>query len=183
MDNKNNYIVTRNIIDGDTGELLSKKKYMNWSGWKDNAYKFRSRGGHCRIFFDSDFDLDAKGWNLFMKLCKMMNKNNLLIGYYGRNQNIFKPHYYPMTKKDIFESLKSEMSLSTFNRVFKKLEGKYVKKIQVEKMNVYAVNPAFAAKIEFLPIYLYIPFKIWIDPFLSEVTRKKFENLELSTWE
>ena len=47
---------------------------------------------------------------------------------------------------------------------------------------VWAVNPTYAAKLTYLPLYLYVAFRDDLDPFLSQVTRKKFHNLEMSTW-
>lgn len=177
------FIIKTSVVDPNTGEVLSDRKYVSWSGWKNDSYKYRNTAG-IRLFDDMDWDLNGSDLRILLLLCKIMNDSNLLIKKADKwYENYFGKRYIALTKEEIYENLPGKnMSWSTFMRTWKKLTGKYVKKIKVQDYMVWAVNPAYAMKSSYLPLYLYVPFKEWIDPFLTEATKKKFESIYLESW-
>lgn len=178
------FVIKTSVIDPQTGEVLSDKKYVTWNGWKNDSFKYRSKASFVKMYLDMEWDLTAPELRLFLMLCKMADTNNLLIiradkwytKYFGKK-------YRPLNKEEILENLPVKMSLNTFNKLWKKLREKYVKKIKVDGESVWAINPAFANKAIYIPLFLYLPFKQWLDPYLSDATIKKFKNLELEQWE
>lgn len=176
------YTISTNVVDNDTGEVIYNKKYVNWSGWKNESYKFRSKAKPLKIYFDAGFDLKGPDLNVFIMICRIMNEDNLFMRKIDSSNKYAKKKYEPMTKDDIFEILRDRISKSTFERAWRNLNKKYIKKIRMDDTLVWAVNPAYAAKLTYLPLYLYVAFRDDLDPFLSQATRKKFHNLEMSTW-
>lgn len=178
----NAFIVKTSVVDPQTGEILTNRKFVDWSGWKDNCYRYRPRSKPVKFYMDIEWNLNGPEWNLFMMLCKMIDTNNLFIKRIHTSNKYFGKRYEIMTKDDIFENLPKKISRSTFNRAWNKLNGTYIKRIKVDKNLVWAVNPAFACRLDYLPLFLYIPFRDWIDQYITEVAKKKFELLELEKW-
>ena len=178
------FVIKTSVIDPQTGEVLSDKKYVKWNGWKNDAFKYRGKATCVKLYMDMDWDLNGSEMNLLLMLCKMADTNSLLIMRTDKwYQKYFGKVYKSMTKEEMLENLPKKMNLTTFNRLWRKLNGKYVKKIKVDGESVWAINPAYASKITYLPLFLYLPFKDDIDPFLSDATIKKYKSLELEKWE
>lgn len=173
----NNIIYSFTAIDPDTGEIVNTGKKVRWNGWKDNAYRYRYKAPYVRIFFDANYDLKKQELALFWEICRLMNKDNLLVRKVQKEKYSKSAEYEPLTRDDIFEEV--TFSRSTFMRAWKKLNGKYIKKIKVESMKVWAVNPAFAMKGDYLEPFLYENFEEYLCPFLSQITRSKFNSILL----
>lgn len=176
---KENVIVTTTTVDAETGELLARYRKEVWGGWKNDSYRFRSQANPLKIYQDTDMYLSAAEMGFMVEICKQMNSENLFIGYRRPTKKYHGEKYYPLTKDDIFYNMSRRVSKSTFEKHWRTLNGKYIKRIKVEDMSVWAVNPAYFSKIKFMPVYLYFPFKTDIDPFLNEMARTKFENVAL----
>ena len=171
------YIYSYNVIDEETGEVLSSKQSYVWSGWKGDRYKYRYNSGYVRIFFDAGFNFKKQDLALFWELIRMMNRDNLIIQKVKyRNQYQKELEWKPLSRKDIYEHLK--FSKTTFDRAWRTLiDGEYIKKINVYGKKVWAVNPAYAMRSLYMPIFLYAGFQESIDKFLSKGARQKFHNM------
>lgn len=178
----NNFIVKTSVVDPQTGEILSDKRFVSWSGWKNNAYKYRIKSSPVKFYMDMEWTLSGPEWNLFMMLCKMIDSNNLFIQRVHATSKYWGKRYEILTKQTIFENLPKKMAISTFNRAWAKLNGTYIKRIRVENNLVWAVNPAFASRTDYIPLFLYIPFKDWLKDYISDSAKKKFELLALENW-
>lgn len=183
------YVVKTSVIDPQTGEVVLDRRSLKWSGWKDGAYRYRVKAKPLKFYMDMDWDdLTSPDLNVLFMLCKMIDNNNLFIQktdnwylkYFGKR-------YKAMTKQEIYDNIpeipgKKKISIFTFKKIWKHLTKKYIKKIKVDGESVWAVNPAFISKTEYIPLYLYTPFKEWLEPFISESARKKFQNMEIENW-
>lgn len=175
-------VINRTVVDAQTGEILSKKKYANWTGWKDDEYKYRYRNKPLKLYLDMEWDLTAAQLRVFLLICNYMNSENLFIEFQKSIKKYKVGKFVPLTKDDIYENVKDKIARITFERAWKGLLGKYIKKIDVNGMKVWAVNPAFASKLDYLPLYMYVPFKEYIDPFLTIQALKKYQSMELNEY-
>lgn len=175
------FVYSTNLIDEETGEVISSRRKYVWSGWKGERYKYRYNAPYVRIFFDAGFEFKKQDLALFWELCDMMNRDNLIVQKIKeRNQYETELDWRPLSRQDIFDRLHSR-SKSTFDRAWKTLvKGEYIKKINVYGTKVWAVNPIYAMKSQYLNLFLYAGFQDDVDRFLSEATKKKFHNLLLS---
>ena len=179
----NDVVVTdKKIIDAQTGEILATSKWANWTGWKDDQYKYRYRAKPLKLYLDMEWDLTAAQLRVLLLICKYMNTENLFIQYRKSPKKYNTGKYIALTKDEIYEYIKDKISRITFERAWKGLTGKYIKKIDVEGLKAWAVNPAFASRLDYLPLYMYIPFKEYIIPNITKQALKKYENMELASY-
>ena len=169
------YVHLYRVIDPKTGEVLAHREKFTWSGWYGDEYKYRPKAASTQIFFDAGFDLTKQGLALYWELLRMMNRDNLLTKPVTRRKYSSVLEYAALTKEDIFECV--HFSKSTFDRAWKELNGKYIKKIQVGDLYAWAVNPAYALKGKYLAVELYEAFSDDIDRFLNPVIVQKFKNI------
>lgn len=166
----------KSIIDPETGEVLSEKIWVGYDGFTDTGYRYRPKSG-IRYFFDSlpaNFDQDT--WTLLMLIAEIMNENNLLIYRVLRKSKFSNIVYKPMDKDDIRTKIRYPYGINRFNKCWRELTKKVIKKVKYENFYAWAVDPSIISKSKEIPYWLYEIFQDSINPHLSATALKKIQN-------
>lgn len=167
-------------IDTETGEIYFEKEWHSWNGWSDKGYKYRYRYSAVKFYPDNLPLLEPNVLKIFFDICSIMNEENLLLEKKRPKDKYSGPKITPYTVSDIWEKLPHRFSEYSFKKAWQKITPKYIKKIKVFGKSIWAVNPAFANRTMYLPLFLWKEFKDDLSQKLSTSIVKRYENMELT---
>ena len=164
-------------IDEETGEIIDEKGWIGYDGFTNKGYQYRRRESCIRYFFDSLPDnLSEASWILLMMIAEIINEENLLVYRVKRKSKFSNILYKPMDKEDIMERIRFKYGLNKFDRCWKELCKHCIKRIQYHDYLVWAINPSVVSRCKQIPIWLYEEFQETLNPHLSAITLKKFQE-------
>ena len=109
-------------------------------------------------------------------LAEICNEENVLIKRVKRKSKFSNIIYKPMDKEDIMESIRFKYGLNKFDRCWRELCKHCLKRIQYHDYLVWAINPSVVSRCKQIPIWLYEEFQETLNPHLSAITLKKFQE-------
>ena len=175
-----NVIKTIRTVDEETGEIYYEKKFRTFNGWTEDGYKYRGRYNSLKFYPDNLPELELNVLKVFFAICNIMNEENLLIEKKKSVNKYIGPVITPYTVEDIRENLPYYVSEYSFKKAWQKLVPKYIKKIAVNDKKIWAVNPAFANRCNYVPVFLWNNFKEDMNKNLSETTIRRYKNMLLN---
>jgi len=171
------YINKKTVIDSETGEIIKYNNWIGYDGFNDKGYKYRNRSPHLKYFFDSiPPNLSEEAFTLLMMIAELTNQDNVLVRRVERKSKFSSIIYKPLDKDDIREGTRYRYGINKFDRCWRELTKKCLKKIQYYDYKVWAVNPAVICKCKFVPFWLYEEFQDYMNPYLSASTIKKLQE-------
>lgn len=105
-----------------------------------------------------------------------MNNDNVLVYRVERKSKFSKIIYKPFDKDDIRIRTRYRYGINKFDRCWRELCKKCIKKVRYYDYLVYAVNPSILIKSKYIPFWLYEEFQEYMNPHLSAITIKKLQN-------
>lgn len=137
--------------------------------------------GEKQILLDFTFDsipdnLSEAALLLLIMLAEICNEENVLIKRVKRKSKFSNIIYKPMDKEDIMERIRFKYGLNKFDRCWKELCKHCLKRIQYHDYLVWAINPSVISRCKQIPIWLYEEFQETLNPHLSAITLKKFQE-------
>jgi len=171
-----NYINKHTLVDGDTGEILQQKEYINYDGFSENGYAYRPRVSSVKFFSDSLPDnISCEAWTLLMMIAEVMNDDNVLIQRVKRKSKFSDIIYLPLTTDEIRERTRFVYGKNKFFRCWYQLRKHCIKKVKYHDTTCWCVNPAVVMKSKYIPIWLYAEFYQYLDPHISSTSLKKIK--------
>ena len=171
-------IVKKSIIDSDTGELIKENTFMYYDGFNDKGYKYRYRANSIKIFSDSiPSTLSESAFLLLYMLTELANEDNVLVHRVTRKSKFSNVIYKPMDKEHIMNNLRYKYGKNKFDKCWNELKKHCIKKIRYHEYLVWAINPAVFSRCRQVPPWLYDEFKIYMNPHLSNLAIKKYQDL------
>jgi hypothetical protein len=172
------YINKKVLIDPESGEILREKSWVGYDGFNEKGYRYRARSTHIRYYFDSlpaNFDKDVL--LLLFMIAELMNEENVLVYRVKRKSKFSNIIYKPMDKELIRESCRFPFGMNKFDRCWKILtKNGTIKRVRYYNFLVWGVDPSVISKCREIPYWLYDAFQDTINPHLSAVAIKKFQN-------
>lgn len=167
----------KTVIDSETGEIVKQKSWYAYDGFNEKGYKYRRKADFIRFYFDSIPDnLSESALLLLIMLAEICNEENVLIKRVKRKSKFSNIIYKPMDKEDIMERIRFKYGLNKFDRCWKELCKHCIKRIQYHDYLVWAINPSVVSRCKQIPIWLYEEFQETLNPHLSAITLKKFQE-------
>lgn len=172
------YINKKSVIDSETGEIVKEQRWIGYDGFNEKGYKYRRRANFIRYYFDSiPENLSKESFFLLWMIAEIMNEENVLVYRIKRKSKFSSIIYKPMTKEDIAGRIRFHYGLNKFDRCWRELNKHCLKRVRYYNDTiVWAVNPAIFSKCKEVPIWLYEEFKEYMNPHLSAITIKKFQE-------
>jgi len=171
-----NYINKKTLLDGETGEVLKEKTWVNYDGFTEEGYAYRPRSSQLRYFPDSIPDnLTEYDWSILIMMAEIMNDENVLVQRVKRKSKFNDTIYMPLTKDEIRERLRFKVGQNRFMKSWYHLRKHCIKKIKYHDAPAWCINPAVVMKSRYLPIWLYAEFYQYLDPYLSPTALKKIK--------
>lgn len=171
------YLNKKTLIDPETGEILRENNWVGYDGFNDLGYKYRSRSPYISYFPDSlPANLSEDSFLLLMMICEIANKDNVLVRRVERKSKFSSIIYKPLDKDEIREATRYKYGMNKFDKCWRELTKKCLKRIDYYNYKVWAINPAMYMKSRYVPFWLYAEFKEYMDPHLTALTIRKLEN-------
>lgn len=171
------YINKKTVIDSDTGEILLERNWAGFDGFNEQGYAYRRKALNIDYFFDSlPSNLSQDAWTLLLMIAELMNNDNVLVYRVERKSKFSSIIYKPLDKDDIREKTRFRYGINKFDRCWKELTKKCLKRVQYYDYIVWAVNPAIVKKCKYVPFWLYEEFQEYMNPYLSGTTIKKLQQ-------
>lgn len=170
------YVNKKSVIDPTTGEVLKEKVWLGYDGFSETGYRYRPKSG-IRYYFDSlpgNYDKDT--FLLLILIAELMNDENVLVYRVKRKSKFSEITYKPMSKDDIKDNIRYKYGQNKFDKCWKELSKKAIKKIKYYDRMVWAVDPSVICKGKEIPFWLYEAFQESINPHLSAITLKKLQQ-------
>lgn len=160
------------------GEILSERQWTSYDGFnEEKGYRYRSRQQYIRYYYDAiPTNLSRDALMMLFMIAEIMTEENMLIYRVSRKSKFSKFVYKPYTLDDIRERLRYPFGKNRFRRNWTELKKHCLKKIKYFNIEAWAVNPAVISKCYFLPDFLYIEFKDYLNPFLTPNAIAIFQN-------
>lgn len=172
-----NYINKSILIDSESGEVLRENSWLGYDGFSEKGYKYRNRAICIKYYFDSlPENYDKETLMLLFLIAELMNEENVLVYRVKRKSKFSKILYKPMDKDEIREKIRFKFGENKFDRCWKVLNKKALKRIKYNDVYVWAVNPSIISKCRDVPFWLYEAFQDSMNPHLSAVAIKKLQN-------
>ena len=105
-----------------------------------------------------------------------MNNDNVLVYKLERKSKFSTITWLPFDKEDIRMRTRYRYGINKFDKCWRELTKKCVKRIKYYNYNVWAVNPSIMIKTKYIPYWLYEEFQDYMNPHLSAITIKKLQN-------
>lgn len=171
------YINKRTLIDSETGEILKENNWIGYDGFGKDGYKYRNKAVHIRYYFDAiPPNITEESYTLLMMIAELANDHNVLVRRVERKSKFSTIIYKPLDKEEIREMTRFKYGINKFDRCWRELTKKCIKRIDYYDYKAWAINPAIMNKCKFVPFWLYNDFKEYMNPYLSATTIKKLEN-------
>ena len=171
------YINRKTVIDAETGEIMKENNWYGYDGFNEKGYKYRNRGVFVRYYFDAiPSNLSEPAFLLLIMISELMNEENMLVYRVERKSKFSSILYKPLEKEDIRERCRFKMGMNKFDKAWKELTKKCLKRIEYYNIKAWAVNPSVISKCKQVPYWLYEEFQEYMNPFLSSITIKKLQN-------
>ena len=172
-----NYINKKSVIDPETGEIVKEQSWLGYDGFNDKGYKYRRNAVFIRYYFDAiPSNLSKDAFFLLLMIAEIVNEENVLVYRVDRKSKFSSIIYKPMTKEDIAERIRFHYGKNKFERCWRELTKHCLKQIRYYNTLAWALNPAIFSKCKQVPIWLYEEFKEYMNPFLTAMTIKKFQD-------
>lgn len=171
------YINRKTLIDPETGEIIKENNWIGYDGFNEKGYKYRNKAIHIRYYFDAmPPNISQDSYTLLMMIAELANEDNVLVRRVERKSKFSSIIYLPLDKEEIRERTRFKYGINKFDRCWKELNKRCLKKIQYYDYKAWAINPAVFNKCKFVPFWLYDEFKEYMNPYLSSTTIKKLYN-------
>lgn len=175
-----NIIRSVKSIDSETGEIYYEKKWNSYNGWSENGYKYRYRYSSVKFYPDNPPKLQPNTLKIFFQICMQMNDENLLMEVKKAKNKYSSPELIPYTLEEIRENMQYQVSEYAFKKAWAEMTPKYIRRIKFKNKMVWAVNPAFANRCQYIPVFLWHEFQEDLNPKLGEMNIKKYNNMYLA---
>lgn len=170
------YINKKTVIDSETGEILSMNNWIGYDGFNEKGYKYRNKSVHLHFFNDAlPPNISESAFLLLMMIAEIMNQDNVLVRRVERKSKFSSIIYKPLDKEEIRERLRFKYGINKFDKCWRELTKKCIKRIEYYDYKVWAVNPGVIHKCKFVPFWLYQEFQDYMNPYLSASTIKKLQ--------
>jgi hypothetical protein len=166
-------------VDVETGEIYYQRSWAGFNGWTEKGYKYRNKYYPVQFYPDTIPKLLPNTLKIFFYICMLMNEDNLLLERKAAKDKYSSPKIIPYTVEEIWEKLDYRFSMYSFKKAWQELTPKYVRKIKIYGKGIWAVNPAFANRTKYLPVFLWKEFSVDINNKLSKQVISRFQNLAL----
>lgn len=159
------------------GQIISERIWTNYDGFSDKGYKYRGKQNYIRYYPDAlPNNLDHEALLLLFMVAEIMNEENMLVYRVTKKSKFSKILYKGYTQDDIRARLRFPYGQNKFNRAWAQLKKHCVKKIRYYDTLAWAVNPSVISRCHFLPDFLYLEFKDYLNPFLSPHAISEFQR-------
>lgn len=166
--------------DEETGEVYYQQAYKTFNGWSDDGYKYRYRTAAIKFYPDNLPKLQPNVMKIFFLICFLMNEDNLLVEKRKAKNKYSGPELIRFSVDDIWERLPYRVSQYSFKKAWQEITPKYVRQIKFQGKRVWAVNPAFANRTNYMPAWLWNEFKKDLEPWIGAQNIARYENLYLN---
>lgn len=171
------YINKRTVIDAETGEILKTNNWVGYDGFSEKGYKYRNRSSYIRYYFDSTPpNLSEESFLLLIMIGELANQDNVLVRRVERKSKFSTIIYKPLDKEEIRELTRYKYGQNKFDRCWRELAKKCIKKVKYYEFYVWAINPAVINRCKFVPFWLYEEFSESMNPYLTASTIKKLND-------
>ena len=171
------YINKKTVVDAETGEIISDNNWIGYDGFNEKGYRYRSRAMYIRYYSDSiPPNLSEDAYMLLFMIEELANEDNVLVRRVERKSKFSSIIYYPLDKDEIRTSTKYIYGINKFDKAWKELTRKCLKKIRYYTYICWAINPAIMYKCRYIPFWLYEEFQDSMNPYLSARTIKKLQQ-------
>lgn len=171
-------IVKKTLIDSKTGEVLKEKSFFSYDGFNDKGYKYRYRSDHIRYYFDAvPSTLSKEALLLLFMIAELANDENVLVYRVTRKSKFSTIIYKPMDKEEILLRLKYKYGQNKFDRCWNELRKHCIKRIKYNNVWAWAINPAIISRCKQVPPWLYDEFSTYMNPYLTPLAIKKYQDL------
>ena len=158
-------------------KIMSENNWIGYDGFNEKGYKYRNKSQHLRYYFDAiPPNLSEESYTLLSMIAELTNEDNVLVRRVERKSKFSSIIYKPLDKEDIRNMTRYRYGINKFDRCWKELSKKCLKKIRYYDYLVWSVNPAIYNKCKYVPFWLYEEFQDYMNPYLSASAIKKLQN-------
>ena len=167
-------------IDADTGEIYYENKWKTFNGWTEKGYKYRYRYDALKFYPDNMPQLPPNIMKVFFLICNLMNEDNLLIEKTKNATKYSAPEIRALTMEEIRERLAYPISEYSFKKAWKAITPRHIKRIKFQGKWIWAVNPSFANRCRYIPVWLWYEFQQDLNPKLGASNVARYKNMYLN---
>ena len=172
-----NDVIKKTRIDPETGEIINQNTFFYYDGFNDKGYKYRNKAFKITVFPDSiPTTLTKEAFLLLYMMTEIANDENVLVYRITRKSKFSSIIYKPMDKTEIMHRIRFKYGENKFDKYWAELKKHCIKKVQYHEYNAWAINPAVMNRCQQIPPWLYDEFSTYMNPFLSKVVIKKYQN-------
>lgn len=154
------YYNKKTVIDAETGEVIRENNWIGYDGFVADGYKYRNKVPHMRLFLDDvPSNLSEEAFLLLIMIAELTNNDNVLVRKVERKSKFSSITFYPLDKEEIREMTRFRYGINKFDRCWKELNKKCIKKVRYHQYLVWCVNPAITYKNRCVPFWLYSDWK------------------------
>lgn len=174
---------TRIVTEVDQyGEIIGRKQTRGWDGWDEahEGYYYRYKKNNIKMYLDDLPDISANHILYMLKICSFIYADtNLLMKPIERKKKkkLYDEgsYYKAISQKTLNEHL--GIAERTFYFFWKEMQKKnIVKRIRIDGILYWAVNPAYFNTCKYVPYWLYEHFWMDLDKFLSSKSALALKN-------
>lgn len=175
--NMGEYVNKKIVIDSDTGEVVKEDSWIGYDGFNSKGFRYRFRGNPTKIFMDSiPSNLSMESLILLFMMEEIANEENALVRKIERKSKFSSIVYLPLDKEEIRTSTRYTYGMNKFDRCWRELNKRCIKKLQYRSYLTWIINPAIIHKTKYIPFWLYEDFQDSMNPHLSALTIKKLQG-------
>lgn len=171
------YINKKTVIDSETGEIIATKSWAGFDGFNKTGYYYRPKYNGIKYFPDTlPVNLSQDAFLLLFMIAELANEENVLVRRVERKSKFSSIIYVPLDKEEIRTSTKFVYGMNKFDRCWRELTKRCIKRIQYRTYISWAINPAIISKCKYIPFWLYEEFQDSMNPHLSATTIRKLQE-------
>lgn len=171
------YINRKTTIDSETGEIIKTTVWNGFDGFNATGYLYRPKAYSARFFPDTiPINLSQDAYTLLFMIAELANEENVLVRRVERKSKFSSIIYVPLDKEDMRTSTRFKYGMNKFDRCWKELTKRCIKKIQYRTYQSWAINPAVITRCKYIPFWLYEEFQDSMNPYLSARAIRKLQD-------